>query len=361
MLGLRYRGPPSLPAWLREELSVGKLIRHSLGTENEPTRGPLRKKARIKEVPVEQGESLLEDVGSEDEEGSQYAEGYASNHREVDGDVGSQVIRDKALDEAVQLYHSTTRRVSRDRNEDEYSPEMSTAGEGGTETLDCTSQRQVPACKYCQGRPPMDAASSVSRYIKEEDEVIDLNHPGAGEHRPGEQAPRTGVLSVQAQTKGEAEGRLLLTSLSPTGDRFARRRLLGTMVQVNGQAVTALLDSGCEAKLVQSQRFADSHRIRYQPVSRMVGLPEGSQIASSRTKPLLLDVAVTTDDVSAIVVGMVAFDCILGLSWLRDVNPVVSWEGQKLLLPSDHGPIEIDASKEPCRSSTSEPTLLTVC
>jgi hypothetical protein len=50
-------------------------------------RGPLWKKARVEEIPVEQGESLLEDGGSDYKEGSQYAEGYASNHREVDGDV----------------------------------------------------------------------------------------------------------------------------------------------------------------------------------------------------------------------------------------------------------------------------------
>jgi hypothetical protein len=135
--------------------------------------------------------------------------------------------------------------------------------EGCTETLDCTSQRQVPVTKYCQGPLPADAASSVSRYIKEEDEVIDLNYPGAGEYRPKGQRPQKGALSVQAQTMGEAEGPLQLTSLSPTGDRFARRRLLCTTVQVNEQAVTALLDSGCEAKLVLSQRFADSHGIQY--------------------------------------------------------------------------------------------------
>jgi hypothetical protein len=54
----------------------------------------------------------------------------------------------------------------------------------------------------------------------------------------------------------------------------------------------------------------------------MVSLPNGSQIAAHRTKPLLLDVAGTTEDV----VGMMDSDCILGLPWLRDANPVVSWE-----------------------------------
>jgi hypothetical protein len=47
----------------------------------------LWKKARREEVPFEQGESLLEDGGSDYEEGSQSAERYALDHREVDGDV----------------------------------------------------------------------------------------------------------------------------------------------------------------------------------------------------------------------------------------------------------------------------------
>jgi hypothetical protein len=120
----------------------------------------LWKKARMEEVPVEQGESLLEDGGSDYEEGSQYAEVYASNHREVDGDVdeeesrnqpdyasnhkdvdggveeesrnqpditsnhiavvgdvGSQAAWDEALEEAVRLHNSTPRRVPEGHSE----------------------------------------------------------------------------------------------------------------------------------------------------------------------------------------------------------------------------------------------------
>jgi Retroviral aspartyl protease len=114
---------------------------------------------------------------------------------------------------------------------------------------------------------------------------------------------------------------LLLTNLSPTDDRFARRNLLGTTASVAGQDVVALLDSGREAKLVLSRQFADSHQIKHRSISRVVGLPDGSRIAASRIGPISLTIAGWSEEVTAVVVEMVAFDCILGLPWLQDVNP----------------------------------------
>jgi hypothetical protein len=73
------------------------------------------------------------------------------------------------------------------------------------------------------------------------------------------------------------------------------------------------------------------------PISRVAGLPDGSRIAASRTEPILLAIARSSEEVSAIVAEMVAFNCILGLPWLQDVNPVVGWEQKTLLLPTDHG------------------------
>jgi Retroviral aspartyl protease len=150
---------------------------------------------------------------------------------------------------------------------------------------------------------------------------------------------------------------LPLTNLSPTDDRFARRSLQGTTVTVYGQDV--VLDSGCEAKLVLSRRFADGHWFRHRSISRVVGLPDGSRIAASTTEPILLAIA-GSSEVSAIVVEMVAFDCILGLPWLQDVNQVMMWEQMTLLLPTDHGQVDVDMSSDPCRSGLPTPTLLTV-
>jgi hypothetical protein len=91
-----------------------------------------------------------------------------------------------------------------------------------------------------------------------------------------------------------------------------------------------------------------------------VGQPDGSQITASRTEPISLGVAGTQEEVSAIVVESVAFDCILRLPWLQDVNPVVGWEKKTLILPTDQGPVEVDVSSDPCRPGVPTPTLLTV-
>jgi Retroviral aspartyl protease len=122
----------------------------------------------------------------------------------------------------------------------------------------------------------------------------------------------------------------------------------------------ALLDSGCEAKLVLSRRFADSNQIQHRPISRVIGLPDGSRIAAYRMEPIPLTIAGSSEEVSAIVVEMVAFDCILGLPWLQDVNPIVGWEQKTLLLPTNHGPVEVGMSSDPCRPGLPTPTLLTV-
>jgi Retroviral aspartyl protease len=144
------------------------------------------------------------------------------------------------------------------------------------------------------------------------------------------------TMSIQDQVVGLYEEPLLLTNLSYTNDRFARQSQLGTTVSIDGQDVVALLDAGCEAKLVLSRQFADRCQIKHRPISRVVGLPDGSRIAASMTDPVLLTIAGSSEEASAIVVEMVAFDCILGLPWLQYVNPVVGWE-KKLLLPTDRG------------------------
>jgi hypothetical protein len=94
--------------------------------------------------------------------------------------------------------------------------------------------------------------------------------------------------------------------------RFAKKNLLGTSITVHGKRTMALLNSGCEAKLVVSRRFADLNGIRYCPIGREVGLPDGSRMAAARSDPIDLTVADVTRQEAAVVVDLAAFDCILG-------------------------------------------------
>jgi hypothetical protein len=83
-------------------------------------------------------------VDGDVEEESRNQPDYTSNRSEADGDVGSQAAWGEALEEAVQLYHSTPRLVPESRSEaqcnqsEAVDQRMSTTREGCVETLDYT-------------------------------------------------------------------------------------------------------------------------------------------------------------------------------------------------------------------------------
>jgi hypothetical protein len=236
------------------------------------------------------------------EEESRNQPDITSNHSEVVGDVGSQAAWDEALEEAVRLHNSTPRQVLEGHSEapssqsEEGIQEVSVTKEGCIEVLDCTSMRRHSGENRSQ-KEPASETSSVSRCIKEEDEIY---YPTAITGTTSQWTSRGSMLStmsIQDQIVSVPEEPLLLNNLSPMDDRFARRILLGSTVTVGGQDVVALLDSGCEAKLVLSRRFADSHQIPHQPISRVVGLPDGSRIAASRMGPISLTIAGSSEEV----------------------------------------------------------------
>jgi Reverse transcriptase (RNA-dependent DNA polymerase) len=89
-----------------------------------------------------------------------------------------------------------------------------------------------------------------------------------------------------------------------------------------------------------------------------VSLPDGTRIAAARTSTVSLDVAGSRKELTAVVVDMVAFDCILGLPWLDAANHVVNLKTRRLLLPGAEGPVEVDLNHNPCRSRVSDASLL---
>jgi hypothetical protein len=120
------------------------------------------------------------------------------------------------------------------------------------------SNRSAPAWSHCPGGPE-DETSSVSRYIKDKD---DIDYPTTATDAAGKGGSRgllLSTISIQDQVMSPYEEPLLLTNLSPADDRFARRSLLGTTVTVDGHDVVTLLDSGCEAKLDLSPQIAEKH------------------------------------------------------------------------------------------------------
>jgi predicted aspartyl protease len=162
-------------------------------------------------------------------------------------------------------------------------------------------------------------------------------------------AERTGKASVPPSW---------MTNLARGQGNFSRRKILGARVKLDNRELVALIDSGCEVELVLSRRLADQLRIDYSPISREVSLPEGTRMTAARTSQLTLNIAGSHKNLTAVVVDMVAFDCILGLPWLDSASPVVNWKARKLLLPTKDGPKEVDLNHKPCRSDVSDVSLL---
>jgi hypothetical protein len=81
-------------------------------------------------------------------------------------------------------------------------------------------------------------------------------------------------------------------------------------------------------------------------------------MAAARTSTVSLDVAGSRKELTAVVVDMVAFDCILGLPWLDAASPAVNWKTRKLQLPGVEGLVEGNLNHNPCRSGVSDASLL---
>jgi predicted aspartyl protease len=109
---------------------------------------------------------------------------------------------------------------------------------------------------------------------------------------------------------------LLLTNMCQSKDRFNHKNLLGTSVIIQGRRTTTLVDTGCTVKMVMSRRFADKIGASYTSIDREVGLPDGSRMAAACSTLVTLEVAGVTRQETAVVLNLVAFDCILGLPWL---------------------------------------------
>jgi predicted aspartyl protease len=151
-----------------------------------------------------------------------------------------------------------------------------------------------------------------------------------------------------------------LTNMAQGRRRCCRRRLLDAEIRLNDHEVVALIDSGCDVELVLFRNLADKLRISHALFSREVSLPDGTRMAAARTSTVSLDVAGSRKELTAVVVDMVAFDCILGLHWLGAANPVVNWKTRRHLLSGAEGPVEVDLNHNLCRSRVSDASILSL-
>jgi hypothetical protein len=119
----------------------------------------------------------------------------------------------------------------------------------------------------------------------------DVSSKGADIEEEEECGRESKRFSVRAKG-GEARRPPLLTSLNDTKHRYGLNQLLGIGVLLSGRKVTALVDSGCEAELIISRRFAQKRGIADVEPARSRGgiaLPDETILVASETESLELD------------------------------------------------------------------------
>jgi Retroviral aspartyl protease len=157
--------------------------------------------------------------------------------------------------------------------------------------------------------------------------IENVSSKGADIEEEEESERESKRFSIRAKD-GEVRRPPLLISLNDTKHRYGLNHLLGIGVLSSGRKVTALVDSGCEAELIISRRFARKHRIAAAETARSRGgiaLPDETILAATETASLELDAGGVKSTCKALVIDITAYDCIVGRPWLNKYNPHINW------------------------------------
>jgi Retroviral aspartyl protease len=141
------------------------------------------------------------------------------------------------------------------------------------------------------------------------------------------------------------------TSLNDSKHTYGLNRLLGISVLLSGRDVTALVDSGCEAELIISRRFAEKHGIAAAETARScsgIALPDETILEATETDSLELDAGGVKSTCKALVIEITDYDCIVGRPWLDKYNPHVNWRKNRLMIVKNGRRYDLDARKDPC-------------
>jgi hypothetical protein len=150
---------------------------------------------------------------------------------------------------------------------------------------------------------------------------------------------------------GEVRRPPVLTSLNDTKHRYGLNRLLGIPVLLSGRKVTALVDSGCEAELIISRRFAQGHGIAAAETARScsgIALPDETILEATETDSLELDAGGVKSTCRSLVIEISAYDCVVGRPWLEKHNPLIDWRKNRLMIAKNGRRYDLDARKDPC-------------
>jgi hypothetical protein len=128
---------------------------------------------------------------------------------------------------------------------------------------------------------------------EDQDTIIDIvSYKDADIEEEEEESERESKRFSVRSKDGEVRRPPLLTSLNDTKHRYGLNQLLGIGVLLSGRKVTALVDSGCEAELIISRRFAQKHGIAAAETASSRGgiaFPDETILVATGTESLELD------------------------------------------------------------------------
>jgi hypothetical protein len=158
-----------------------------------------------------------------------------------------------------------------------------------------------------------DESLHVARQItcEDHDTIIEkVSFKGADIEEEEECERESKRFSVRAEN-GEIRRPRLLTSLNYTKHRYGLNQLLGIGMSLSGRKLTALVNSGCEAELIISRRFAQKHGIAAAETARSRGgiaLPDETIIVAKETESLELDAGGVKITCKSLVIEITAYD-----------------------------------------------------
>jgi hypothetical protein len=104
---------------------------------------------------------------------------------------------------------------------------------------------------------------------------------------------------------------------------------------INGNLVTALIDSGCEVECVLGIQCADRVGIAHRPSTLRAEMWDGSLTdLEVATQPVTLNLGGQLDvkDLMPDCAQYLPLDLILGIEWLRKWNRLINWKSNTLIV-----------------------------
>ena len=150
-------------------------------------------------------------------------------------------------------------------------------------------------------------------------------------------------------------------TFSPYRKRKRSRRqtqlvLTGKVERPGKPSCSMLVDNGCE-QVVVSKSYAKKLNLETKQTNLKAELWDGTLVPMTRcSNNLTIQMGEASITVRPYVVDWIAYDIILGKTWLSKANPLIDWKSNRMLLKQGQRLIALDA--EACNHMVSQPSYM---